>query len=775
MSLTKSPPLKRRRYIRKLEYTAEHESTIKAAYKQLLVLLNYQSLDEDQRDLIRQAFELAADSHIKQVRKTGGPYILHPIAVAEICIKEMKLDLTSAVVALLHDVVEDTEVTLPEIESYFGKEIAIMVDGLTKLDHSQLKDMTLEEAENLGDDPNLTDKERLNRRNMVKIVESMFVDIRILFIKFADRMHNLRTIDAQKPEKQFSIADETEMLYTPLAHRLGLNNVKSEFEDICLRIKNPEAYANVENFLNSTRAERESYVERFKQPLIKPLEDNLHLKFRIDGRAKSISSIHEKLSKKNLAIEELHDVFAIRIIIDSENQRQDKSVCYLAYTIITDIYQALSGRMKDYITHPKNNGYMSLHDVMMGPDSRMVEVQIRTKRMDTIADHGTAAHFRYKGKAGVAIDWQDEIISNLLNKIKASRETSTSFDQMLGEIYKRDIMVYTPKGDRKILPEGATALDFAFAIHTDVGSRCKMCLVDGELVPFSHKLSNGQVVRIKTDPNQRPNSEWLEMVTTSRASSKIRLALRQTKLADSEFGKEKLFRKFRSLKANENMENVDFLLKYYHYKQINDLYNDIYANVLSLEDFGKFFKVDKGLLVDKTGKVEKNTTTKPVPKSKIEELSIKDFKISIDGANVLFPAETAVCCNAKPRVPIFAYQAIGRGYRIHRKDCPNARELYHQQGRTFEAEWVDSKDRPFEIELDILGVDHGKGVTAGLTGFMFSDLGLSLASFNIMEVKDSVGYFTCLTRIRIESNEQFEITMRRLRMFPGVVKIERTA
>ncbi len=765
-------------YERKTVYPAEYEAIIKKDYRELLGYLKYDTLDPHMRNMVRKAFELAADAHIAQVRKSGEPYILHPIAVSRICVQELGLGPICAVAALLHDVVEDTDFTHEDMLKFFGAEVAKIVNGLTKLDHRQLSVYSEDNFFKIPDDPSITDKERLAKLNILKIIKSLNDDPRIIYVKFADRLHNLRTIGSMRFDKRIRIAEETMVLYVPLAHRLGLNSLKTEMEDTCLSITNPEAYESIKKSLADTDETRKKYIDRFIEPLRQPLADNLKTRFDIYGRVKSVFSIHEKMIQKNRQIEEISDLFAIRVVIDpgDKTNTPERNICYNAYMIITDIYHSVPNKFKDYIASPKPNGYQSLHDVVFGPQGQMIEVQIRTKRMDQVAARGGAAHFHYKerGRANSAVF--DKSLEILLGKIREAADNAETLDQVVRELYSKDITVYTPHGEAKSLPEGATVLDFAYSIHTDVGNHTKYAIVDGLNVSLNYKLRHGQVVNIKTHQQQRPTSDWLNWVITNRARNKIRQALREGKKRDTVFGRERLMRKLKSIKANQDAVNLDVIAKYFKYRTHTELLEAVQNEEFSLNTLTEHFEVTAtGLLVDRLQKMREHQTGKEVQATtRSADLPLSDFVIEInnDEKNRYENLDlSAGCCDPKPRDPIFAYSAVGRGFRIHTMACPNRNEMFINHGQYFSAEWVDKKDRAFEATIEIIGLDYGRGVIAHLATYISDDLNANMRAWNIASNDD--GYYNCTVTMVVENHHHYKTILRMLAKYEGITSVER--
>ena len=524
----------------------EDKILIQRAYRNLLKSIKAE-LSQNDRENIRAAFELAAEAHHGQRRKAGEPYIMHPIEVARICVEEIGLGPTAVICALLHDVVEDTDVEAIDIQKKFGDRIARIVDGLTKLD-------------------GLHDKESPQAENLSKVLRAMLFDVRVVLIKMADRLHNLRTIKSMPHHKQLKIAAETSYIYTPLAHRLGLNAIKTELQDTCLKITQPEVYQDIAAKLADTKRARQKYIDAFMAPLLHSLEE-MDFKMRITGRPKSIYSIWNKIKNKNVRFEDIYDLFALRIIVDVQPEHE-KFACWQIYSIVTDHYKPVPERLKDWITNPKANGYESLHTTVAGPEGRFVEVQIRSERMDEIAERGFAAHWKYKGVKSIAS--KANTFDHWLGQVRETLEThnSGSAVELLADVqsnlFTDEVHVFTPKGEMKIMPEGATILDFAFSIHSDVGCACRTAKVNNQAVSIHYRLKNGDQIEIITDKNQKPSEDWLKHVTTSKARNRIRIALKEEKRMQAEFGKEILTRKLNALKVPVEA-NADMLAKYSGY------------------------------------------------------------------------------------------------------------------------------------------------------------------------------------------------------------------
>ncbi len=731
----------------------EEKKLIQDAYRQLLRSIK-SDMDEDDSKMIRKAYEMAVQAHAEQRRKSGEPYILHPIAVARICSEEIGLGPTAVACALLHDVVEDTDITLDEIEHEFGIRVRKIVDGLTKLD-------------------NAYNSESPQAENFKKVLSTLVEDVRVVLIKMADRLHNMRTLGSMPRHKQLKIAAETSYMYAPLAHRLGLYNIKTEFQDLCMKIIDPDNYRLVADKLKVTKKDREQYIQEFIAPLNQKLEE-AKIKAQIFGRPKSIYSIWNKLNTKKVPFEEIYDLFAIRIVIDAPPEKE-KLKCWQAYSIVTDVHTPLPERLKDWITMPKSNGYESLHTTVIGPGGRYVEVQIRTERMDEISERGYAAHWKYKGvnnQPDVYERWLDSVREVLDDPNSDAIEFMTDFKN--NSLFQEEVYVYTPKGDMKMLPKGATALDFAFNIHTDIGYHCISIKVNNKLVPMGYKLVNGDQVQIFTSKNQKPSEDWLKMVATGKAKAKIRSVMKEERRRKGEIGKEALERKLRNLKVDFE-EGVEVLLKYFQLNSKIDLFYMIAVEDKSIADIFRKFKVEASKLVEIAPEVAKHVT------DHVTEVHQEQFRKPGVKARLMINAEPAerfeytfaTCCNPVQGDDIFAYLTASAGLKIHRSKCPNALHLMAQYGyRIMKAEWVMTEDASFVAELKITGVDEGVGVIERLTHQLSSQMGLNIRKFTI---EGDEGYFEGTIKLMVKNTAQLERAIQELGNLENISTVTRVS
>jgi GTP pyrophosphokinase len=729
----------------------EERALIQRAYRNLLKSIKSPL---DKRDIvhIRAAFELATVAHQRQRRKSGEPYILHPIEVARICVEEIGLGPTAVVAALLHDVVEDTDVTLKSIHDQFGEQVALIVDGLTKLDG--LHDIESPQAENLS-----------------KVLRAMVGDVRVVLIKMADRLHNLRTIKSMAHHKQLKIAAETTTVYAPLAHRLGLYKLKSEFQDICLKITHPEEYHEVADKLSETKRSREQYIAEFIRPIGSALGD-MGIKARITGRPKSIFSIRNKIKTKRVAFEDIYDLFAIRIVLDVLPE-QERLTCWQVYTVVTDYYKPIAERLKDWITTPKANGYESLHTTVIGPQGRYVEVQIRSERMDEIAERGFAAHWKYKGVQGIG--QKMDVFENWLSQVRDTLEGNDSGNAVefladfQSNLFAEGVHLYTPKGEMKILPEGSTALDFAFSIHSDIGCTCQAVKVSNRLVPFSYILKNGDQVQVITHKNQKPTDDWLQFVVTAKAKNRIRQALKEVKREQASYGREILERKLNSLKLAVE-ENVEFLTRWYNFPNRTEFLSAIYLQRIDLSEL-KRLRIEGMRFVESDRELRMEASVVPVDAAGMLRRSVNRPEVILNGeSGSYYQYSFAACCNPVQGEPIFGFVLQQGGVRIHRSTCPNANNLLvNYAHRILRADWGMTVRSDFVAEILVTGVDSGPGVIQQLTD-RIAALGINIRSFSI---SGDAGYFEGRVGLVVANIDQLHRAILALKSFNGVSSVSR--
>jgi len=730
----------------------EEKKEILRQYRALLRVLK-QKMKPGDKLLLRNAFEMAAEAHKTMRRKSGEPYILHPLAVAKICVEEIGMGVRSTICALLHDTVEDTDITLADIQSEFGSEIAKIVDGLTKISNVSVMDAnTSKQAENFK-----------------KILLTLTDDPRVILIKLADRLHNMRTLESMKREKQLKISSETIYVYAPLAHRMGLYNIKTEMEDLAMKYMEPDTYRYIAQKLQDTKRERTRYINDFIRPLKEKLE-RAGLRFEIYGRPKSIHSIWNKIKKKGVSFEEVYDLFAIRIIVDSPPEKE-KEDCWKVYSVITDAYNPSPERLRDWLSNPKNNGYEALHTTVMGPQGKWVEVQIRTRRMNEIAEKGLAAHWKYKeGKEDEnRFDkWFQqirEVLSNQeANSLDFLQDFKTSF--LTEEIY-----VYTPKGDIKTLPIGATALDFAFNVHTAVGSTCIGAKVNHKLVPISYKLRSGDQIEIITSAKQKPNAEWLKHVVTSKAKAKIKDTLKEEKRLIAEEGKYILQRKIEGMGGVYNQTNVEEIANYYKINSSLDLLYEIATKKIDLKELKEFIVHGDKVLPPKPQKPaeEKTETSEPVTKPSTKK--DKDAELIIFGESsdkIMYTL--ANCCKPIPGDDVFGFITTGEGLKIHRTNCPNAARLLANYGhRVVKTKWAKNKEISFLTGLKIIGLDD-VGVIHKITNLISGELKFNISAMTI-EAQD--GIFNGNVKVFVHDKEELDKLVNELLKLPGIERVDR--
>ena len=689
-------------------------------YKSLLRVCADKTDKADKKE-IRKAFDLAVEAHKTQRRKSGEPYIYHPIAVAHIAAKEIGLGTTSIICALLHDVVEDTVYTLKDIEKLFGKKVSKIIDGLTKIQDVFDKNVSMQ-AENFR-----------------KMLLTLSDDVRVILIKLADRLHNMRTLDAMKKPKQLKIASETLYLYAPLAHRLGLYAIKTELEDLGLKFTKPEVYKAIAEGLQATKEERNKYITKFCKPIRTKLKEN-ELYCSIKGRPKSIFSIRHKMVNKGVNFDNVFDKFAIRIIVESSLENE-KSDCWKIYSIVTDFYKPNPDRLRDWVSTPKANGYESLHTTVMGDDGKWVEVQIRSKRMDDIAEKGYAAHWKYK-QEGSKENSLDEWINNIRELLENPESNALDFiDDFKLNLYAGEIYVFTPNGELKTLPKKATALDFAFSIHTDVGLKCMGVKVNGKLVSLSHQLGSGDQVEVITSKKQRPRKDWLRFVITSRAKSKIKAALKEDKKRISGVGKEIAERKLKHLKLKFNKNTETELIKYFDTGTSLELYFRFGTGAISNTEIKEYVKVkNSGWYQTIKNKIYN-------PKAKKSALKVAKVIVFNDDDEVL-DYEMAKCCNPIPGDVIFGFLTVVDGIKIHRSDCPNAIQLRANYAyRILKAKWVNKNEIDFIATINIKGIDK-VGLMNNVTQIISNQMNVNIKSINI---SSSDGIFEGIITLKVHN------------------------
>ncbi|MBT7321006.1 MAG: bifunctional (p)ppGpp synthetase/guanosine-3',5'-bis(diphosphate) 3'-pyrophosphohydrolase [Flavobacteriaceae bacterium] len=716
-------------------------------YKELL-RISYQSLSSDDRKLIRLAFNTSVDAHKNQRRKSGEPYVFHPIAVAKIVASKIGLDATCIASALLHDVIEDTDYDEKKIEKLFGKTICKIVIGLTKI--SKLK-----KEKNIS----------LQAENFRKMLLTLNDDVRVILIKIADRLHNMQTLDVMPPEKQIKIASETLYIYAPIAHRIGLYDVKSELEDLGLKYTEPDMFNDIKNKIEQTKDEQDKYIKNFSRRINEKLKKE-DLSFKISGRPKSIYSIRDKIIKKNISFEEIYDKFAIRIVYKSEKENE-KFIAWKIYSIITDYYTPNPLRLRDWITSPRSNGYEALHITVVGPGSKWVEVQIRSERMHEVAEKGYATHFMYKqGKqteSGLE-DWLNRLQEVLENSDTSALDFVEDFKLNL---YATEIFVFTPQGDLKSLPKGSSALDFAFSIHTGLGLKTRGIKVNGKIVPLSHELKSGDQIEIIKSENTKPSANWLDYVITSRAKSKIRSALKEEKKLLAEDGKEILRRKLKQLKIKFDEKSINELGNYFNLKTSLDLFYRVGIGKIDNISLKKFATSNNNRIISFFRK--RLTSNK--------EISHLENEIKTNFDQIVFGNEEekmdftlAKCCNPIPGDSVFGFVTINEGIKIHKKDCPNSISLQSKFAyRILKSKWIDSSQEEFISIINISGIDI-IGIVNEITKLISSSLNINIKKMHF----DTEGNtFKGKITLKVKTKNILDKLILRLKKINGIEKVAR--
>ncbi len=733
--------------LKKYTLTAEQEKQeILRHYRGLLRVLK-PKLKPGDRELVRRAFEISAEAHKTMRRKSGEPYILHPLAVAMIAVEEIGLGVRSTICALMHDTVEDTDVTLEDVQREFGTEISRIVDGLTKI-ATVMDANTSQQAENFK-----------------KILVTLTDDPRVILIKLADRLHNMRTMDSMKREKQLKIASETVYVYAPLAHRMGLYNIKTELEDLSMKYLEPDQYKDIARKLSETKRERTRFINEF----IRPIKEKLTLEkldFEIYGRPKSIHSIWNKMRKKHVEFEEVYDLFAIRVILDSPPERE-KPDCWKVYSIITSEYQPSQERLRDWLSRPKSNGYEALHTTVMGPQGKWVEVQVRTRRMNEVAEKGLAAHWKYK-EGTQDEDRFDKWFSQIRDML--SNQDTDSVDFLIDfktSFLTEEIYVYTPKGDVRMLPSGSTALDFAFGIHSAIGAKTIGAKVNHKLVPIGHTLHSGDQVEIITSNKQRPNEDWLNQVITAKAKTKIKDALKEEKRKVAEDGKIELQRKLEGLGAAFSFGNIEEVVQHYRLQSALDLYYGIAVETIDLKDL-KEFKVYGDRL--ESPKPEKKPEIKYDPQHG-KTLPGKDTELIIFGESsdkIMYTL--ANCCKPIPGDDVFGFITTGEGLKIHRTNCPNAARLLANYGhRVVKTKWAKNKEISFLTGIRLVGMDD-VGMINKITTIISGELRINI---NALSIESHDGLFEGIIKVYVHDKEELDVLVECLKAISGIDTVDR--
>lgn len=726
------------------EQIEKENKEIAREYKELLSI-SYQTLTDDDKKLIRKAFDVAVEAHKDQRRKSGEAYIFHPIAVAKIVASEIGLGPTSIAAALMHDVVEDTDITVEDIERMFNPKIAKIVEGLTKISRME-------------PDPDIS----LQAENYRKMLLTLNDDVRVILIKIADRLHNMQTMNSMAVHKQAKIASETLYIYAPLAHRLGLFNIKSKLEDLGLEYTEPDVYHDILSKTKESKEEQNAYIESITSVLNEALAKE-DVSFTIKGRPKSIYSIRRKMKAQGVTFDQVYDKFAIRIIYNSA-PADEKFIAWKIYSIVTDHYRPSPSRLRDWISSPKSTGYEALHITVMGPKGRWVEVQIRSERMDEIAEKGYAAHYKYK--QGVT---EENSLDKWLNLLKEALENSEAnavdfVEDFKLNLYAKEIYIFTPKGEIKSLPKGATALDFAFSIHTDIGIKTRGTKVNGKLVPLNYELNSGDQVEIITSANQKPSSHWLEFVTTARAKNKIKNALNEDVKQISEDGKEILTRKLKHLKITLDEKTVNDLVNFFKLKTSQDLFYRVGSGKIENQQLKEFAS-------HKNSNAFMNFFKKSIKKEAPAQSTETKYDLLVFGKNdEKLDYKLANCCNPIPGDQVFGFVTINEGIKVHKIDCPNAISLQSNYAyRILPAKWIDSSVQEFNASLMIKGID-GLGLTNELTRVISSQMNVNIQSISL---SSNAGIFNGQITVIVPNNHVLNKLIENIQAIDGVEKITR--
>jgi len=722
----------------------EEKREIIGRYRRLLRKAKPMLKEGDAR-LIKRAFTMAMEAHKNMRRKSGEPYIFHPLSVAEICVEEIGLGTTSIVAALLHDVVEDTDIQLVDIERIFGKKIAHIVDGLTKI-RGVFELGTSAQAENFR-----------------KMLFTLSEDVRVILIKLADRLHNMRTLESMPRNKQLRVSSETIYLYAPLAHRLGLNAIKTELEDLYLRFTDYNSYRDIANKIDETKASRNRFIKQFIQP-IKEEIDALRISYEIKSRPKSIFSIFQKMRKQNIPFEEIYDLFAIRVIIDTVLE-QEKAFCWQVYSIVTDYYTPNPDRLRDWISTPKGNGYESLHTTVMAKNGQWVEVQIRTKRMDEIAEKGYAAHWKYKDNAAKYESNLEKWLVRVRETLEKQDVTALEFvDDFRGNLFNEEIFVFTPKGELKTMPKGGTALDFAFEIHTDIGAKCIGAKVNQKLVPINHVLKNGDQIEILTSSKQKPTEDWLRFVVTPKAKGKIKDLLKEDRRKIAEDGKEIVLRKLRSMKIEPTQQVAEQLRDFFKASSQLELLYKFGKGIIGVSELKKFAEY-------KPAPARKHEDSPPPDIKAAEELKKRQDDALLIGDDLdLVEYKLAKCCTPIPGDEVFGFVTVSEGIKIHRITCPNAAELLaNHSNRVIKARWTSQHEVAFLTGLKIVGTDR-VGLINDVSRVISEELKVNMSSISF---KAEPGIFQGEIMLYVNDTRHLETLISKLEKVEGVEQVSR--
>jgi len=734
-----------------IEIDIEKENkAIAQEYKELL-RISYQTLTAEDKKLIRKAFDVAVEAHKDQRRKSGEAYIFHPIAVAKIVASDIGLGATSIAAALMHDVVEDTPTTVKDIERLFNPKVAQLVEGLTKISMVQ-KDLNVS----------------MQAENFRKMLLTLNDDVRVILIKIADRLHNMQTMDSMEAYKQEKIASETLYIYAPLAHRLGLYKIKNKLEDLGLKYTEPAIYNDIVSKIRETKEEQDAYIKDISE-ILKVALDEEKIDYIIKGRPKSIYSIHRKMTTQNVSFDEVYDKFALRIVYKSD-PHDEKFLAWKIYSIVTDHYRPSPSRLRDWISSPKSTGYEALHITVMGPKGRWVEVQVRSERMDEIAEKGYAAHYKYKN--GATEENGLDVWLNLLKEALENSETSAVdfVEDFKMNLYSKEIYIFTPKGEIKSLPKGATSLDFAFSIHSEIGIKTRGTRVNGKLVPLNHELKSGDQVEIITSPHQKPTINWLDYVTTSRAKNKIRNVLNEDTKKIAEDGREVLTRKLKHLKITLNESTINELVNFFKLKTSLDLFYRVGVGSIDNQQLKDYAAQKSNTLINFfKNKIKRSNSTADIDIHKQVISSNYDMLVFGKTQDKL-DYKLSTCCNPIPGDDVFGFVTINEGIKIHKKDCPNALAMQSNYAyRIMQAKWIDSTQQDFKAIINIMGMDT-LGLTNELTKVISNNMNVNIQSISL---NGEAGIFKGQVSVIVPNITILKRLMENIKKIDGIDKVTR--
>lgn len=726
----------------------DEQEMIETAFDDLIKSLRKGTTEESVK-MIRRAFEFAREAHQGVRRKSGEPYILHPLAVAKIAVKEIGLGTKSAVAALLHDVVEDTDYTVEDIANLFGPKIASLVDGLTKI------------SEVMGSN---TTKQAESFRKMILTLAD---DVRVILIKIADRLHNMRTLDSMPEHKQVKIASETLYIYAPLAHRMGLHAIKTELEDLSLKYENPVEYQELEKRIYDYRDEHTGLYQQFIAPIRERLTESGY-RYDITARTKSVYSVWSKMQRRHISFEEIYDLLAVRIVFDPKDNQPEKWQCWNIYSLITDMYSPKPERIRDWVSVPKANGYEALHLTVMGPGGKWIEVQIRSRRMDEIAEKGLAAHWKYKGDNAEASNEVDKWLAGIKEMLEQPGTDALEFlDEFKLNLFAKEIRVFTPKGEMRTLPKGASVLDFAYDIHTEIGNSCIGGKVNHKLVPMSHRLQSGDQVEVLTSDKQKPQSDWLDFIVTAKARNNILMVFRREKKEQIRIGTTMFEKLLEDMKLPFGAENLNKALLHLKLQHKDDLYVSLAKGHLDIEEVRKALKKKSENKFVKYWKLQffKSDKDKSVP-DKEEEKGKVINDITDDASDFII----APCCNPIPGDDVVGMKIDGDKITVHKRKCPEAIRLMSSYGdKIVPVKWVCHKIMSFLAVIKLNGIDS-IGIVSDITMIISKESNVNMRTVHF-ETKD--GIFEGMIHLYVHNTADLNNLMMKIASLKGVENVSR--